>query len=185
MARKNRLRYITRLDYVYRRRDSDQPRTTRGWWVRFQRRIVDGEVRNVGQAFYDSAHGGKEGSLAAAIRWRNANEARYPPRDFGGKPGSGRKQAPIGHSIFWESHFRGLHQLNGSVKMQDGQRSASFRVSVSKYGWEDAAAQMRSWHRRMRRDLKAAGTLSTDAALKAYWERLSDGRKKGQRLPWK
>lgn len=172
-----KLHHITRLDYVY------GTRKTHGWWVRFQRKDEKTGKRKVfGQVFIDATYGGKAKALTAAIEWRDANEARYPVVRNGS--GSGRRHAPIGHSIFWEYKSARQHDLNGCMKVAEGERPAQFRCSIREHGRKVAAANVRSWYRALRRLLREEGVLASEAALEDYWERLKNGRSKGRRLPW-
>jgi hypothetical protein len=181
MQRRHRLRNITRLDYVYNRRDGTK-RETHCWWVRFQRAAPDGRRKQNGKTFYDSAYGGKTKALAAAIAWRNANEKLFPTVRNG--RGSGRRQAPIGHTLFWEYETEDRHHLNGTMKVEDGVRPVQYRVSVREHGRKKAVAMMRSWCNELRRHLRNDGTLANDATLEAYWNRLGSVRPKARRLPW-
>lgn len=52
---------------------------TRGWWVRF----YSGTTLLAGKLFSDLKHGGKRKALAAAQRWRDANEGEWVPNQSG------------------------------------------------------------------------------------------------------
>lgn len=179
----SKLRNITRLDYVYERKDGST-RASHGWWVRFQRTGPDGKRKVNGKTFFDSAYGGKAKALAAAIEWRDANEKKFPrAKNNGGT--SGRRQAPIGHTLFWEYiKGRDYHFLNGSMKVAEGERPLQIRCSTRQYGRESAVVKIRWWYLEQRKILREAGTLASDETLKAYWARLKLGRRKARRLPW-
>jgi hypothetical protein len=170
-----KLHHITRLDYVYGAKQSH------GWWVRIQR-LVNEKRKTFGKTFYDAKYGGKNRALAAAIKWRDENLPKYPVVRNGS--GSGRRHAPIGHSIFWEYAKGQRHYLNGNMKVEHRERSAQFRVSVREYGRAEAVAMMRRWYRELRRGLREEGTLESEATLKAYFERLKGSRPKARRTPW-
>lgn len=172
-----KLHHITRLDYVY------GTKRTHGWWVRFQRKDQEtGRRKAIGKTFTDAKYGGKAKALAAAIKWRDENMAKYPSLRNGAAPG--RRQAPIGHSIFWEYDDGLRRTLNGNIKVEDGQRSAQVRYSIREYGRKGALAMIRRWYLAQRRMLRKKGTLASDATLKEYWSRLEGVRPKARRLPW-
>jgi hypothetical protein len=175
MAKLRKLHHITRLDYVYGEKKSH------GWWVRIQR-LVGEKRKTFGKTFYDAKYGGKAKALAEAIKWRDANLPKHPVVRNGA--GSGRRQAPVGHSIFWEYEGDRYHSLCATIKVADGERPLQARYSIREYGRKGAVAMMRRWYLGIRQQLRREGTLASDATLKAYWNRLKDVRPKAQRLPW-
>ncbi|MBN2839654.1 MAG: hypothetical protein JXP37_01675 [Coriobacteriia bacterium] len=170
-----KLHHITRLDYVYGAKKSH------GWWVRIQR-LVDGKRKAFGKSFHDGKYGGKAKALAAAVKWRDEILPKYPVVRNGS--GSGRLHAPVGHAIFWEYKSGRTHSLNVNMKTAEHERPIQFRCSIKTYGRQGAIARMRRWYLEMRRQLREAGTLASDATLKAYFERLKDSRPKARRTPW-
>ena len=136
--------FITRMNYVTRRKNGTWKRT-RGWWVRFQRTDIDGIRRTTGRFFADRKHGGKLAALALAFKARAELEESVP---------ANKHKAPVGHSVLRRTRKRGKWVWEAWVYVgEEARQLVRKQASVELLGEAGAKRACQAWVKAKRAEL--------------------------------
>lgn len=138
----DKLKYITRLDYVNKRGSS-----TRGWWVRMK---MHSKKYQRNKFFSDGVNWGKANALKAAIAWRDKTYAALPRKAkifIPNKPNLNKCWGK-GWSFRWKKNGKWCYAYYSAIWSENGtQHSKDF--SCHMLGFAEAKRRARTYRKKI------------------------------------